>query len=65
MKTSNRKTTQRRTQKTTYVPVSNNVYFDGHSYRVRITVNGKQTSQNFSSKRKAIAYKNQVLRANA
>ena len=58
-----RKTTNktRRTPKTTYVPVSNNVYYDGHSYRVRVSVNGEKTSKNFSSKRNAISYRNQLL----
>ena len=37
----------RRTPKTTYVPVSNNVYHDGSSYRVRVSVNGTKYSKNF------------------
>lgn len=53
-----------RRTKTTYVPVSNNVYFDGSSYRVRVSVNGQKTSRNFSSKRTAITFRNQLL-ANA
>ena len=44
----------RTTTKTTYVPVATNIYFDGNSYRVRVTRNGKRTSQNFTSKRKII-----------
>ena len=59
-----RKTTNtRRTPKTTYVPVSNNVYHDGSSYRVRVSVNGTKYSKNFSSKRNAITYRNQLLSA--
>jgi hypothetical protein len=59
-----RKTTNtRRTPKTTYVPVSNNVYHDGSSYRVRVSVNGTKYSKNFSSKRTAITYRNQLLTA--
>ena len=50
----------RRTPKTTYVPVSNNVYHDGSSYRVRVSVNGTKYSKNFSSKRKAITYRNEL-----
>jgi len=50
-----------RRTKTTYVPVSNNVYFDGSSYRVRVSVNGQKTSRNFSSKRTAITFRNQLL----
>jgi hypothetical protein len=55
--------TARRTQKTTYVSIGNNVYYDGHSYRVRISVDGNRISQNFSSKRKAITFRNTVLAA--
>ena len=53
----------RRTPKTTYVPVSNNVYFDGNSYRVRVSVQGTKHSKNFSNKRTAITYRNQLLSA--
>lgn len=55
------KSTARRT-KTTYVPVSNNVYFDGSSYRVRASVNGSKISKNFSNKRTAITFRNQLLK---
>ena len=51
----------RRTQKTVYQAITNNVYFDGTSYRVRISVKGKRISQNFSSKRKAVMFRNTVL----
>jgi hypothetical protein len=57
-----RKTTTRRTPKTTYVAVASNVYFDGSSYRVRASVNGTKYSKNFSSKRNAITYRNQLLK---
>lgn len=50
-----------RRTKTTYVPVSNNVYFDGKSYRVRVTLGGTKHSKNLSSKRAAIQYRNQLL----
>jgi hypothetical protein len=55
--------TPRRTQKTTYEVIANNIYFDGHSYRVRVSVDGNRISQNFSSKRKAITFRNTVLAA--
>lgn len=48
---------------TTYVPVSKNVYFDGTSYRTRVSKNGVCYSKNFSSKRKAITYRNELLPA--
>ena len=54
--------TTRRT-KTTYVPVSNNVYLDGNSYRVRVSVEGTKFSKNFSNKRTAISYRNTLLSA--
>jgi len=46
---------------TTYVPVSNNIYFDGFSYRVRASVNGTKISRNFSSKKKAYAFRKELL----
>lgn len=51
----------RRTPKTTYVPVSNNVYHDGSSYRVRVSINGTKHSKNFSNKKTAITFRNQLL----
>lgn len=50
----------RRTPVTTYVPVSDNIYHDGSSYRVRVSVNGTKYSKNFSSKKLAIQYRNQL-----
>jgi hypothetical protein len=55
-------TTSRKTI-TTYVPVSSNIYHDGTSYRVRVSVNGKKYSKNFGSKRKAITFRNELLGA--
>ena len=57
------KTIKSRSTKTTYVPVSNNVYFDGNSYRVRVSVEGTKFSKNFSNKRTAISYRNTLLSA--
>ena len=59
------KTTKTRSTKTktTYVPVSNNVYYDGNSYRVRVSVEGTKHSKNFSNKRTAITYRNTLLSA--
>lgn len=57
------KTTKSRSTKTTYVPVSNNVYYDGNSYRVRVSVEGTKHSKNFSNKRTAISYRNTLLSA--
>ena len=49
--------------RTTYVAVSNNVYHDGTSYRVRVSRDGVKYSKNFSSKKNAIAYRNQLMSA--
>ena len=50
-----------RTPVTTYVPVSHHIYHDGTSYRVRVSVNGTRYSQNFSSKKKAYAFRKSLL----
>ena len=55
--------TTAKTRRTTYVAVTNNVYHDGTSYRVRVSVDGVKYSKNFSSKRNAIAYRNSLLSA--
>ncbi len=59
--TKGRKTTARRNTVTTYVPVANNIYHDGSSYRVRVSVNGTKYSKNFSSKRAAVQYRNSLM----
>jgi hypothetical protein len=59
-----RKTTPTKsTSVTTYVPVSHHIYYDGFSYRVRVSVNGTRYSQNFSSKKKAFAFRKSLLTA--
>jgi hypothetical protein len=67
-KTSSKKTSMKKTAKklvrttlTTYVPVSDNIYHDGTSYRVRVVKNGNKISKNFSSKRKAVQFRNELL----
>jgi hypothetical protein len=56
-------TNSRRTSVTTYVPVSDNIYHDGSSYRVRVSIEGVKFSKNFSSKRKAVQYRNELRTA--
>jgi hypothetical protein len=56
-------TRTRRKTMTTYTPVSNNIYHDGSSYRVRVSVDGTKYSKNFSSKKQAIAFRNELLSA--
>lgn len=58
-----KKTTNTTGTKTNYTPVSNNVYHDGYSYRVRVSVKGQVISKNFSNKRKAIVYRNELLKS--
>jgi len=55
--------TAKKTRRTTYVAVTNNVYHDGTSYRVRVSVDGIKYSKNFTSKKSAIAYRNELLSA--
>lgn len=57
-----KKTTTRRNQKTIYVPVASNVYYDGGSYRVRATVDGVKHSKNFSNKKTAIQFRNSLMK---
>ncbi len=61
LKAKSTKSTSRKTTVTTYVPVSNNIYYDGFSYRVRASVNGTKYSKNFSSKKKAYAFRRELL----
>jgi len=48
--------------KTSYTPVSSNIYFDGYSYRVRMSIDGVRYSKNFSSKNAAVKFRNQLQR---
>lgn len=46
----------------TYEFISDNVYYDGTSYRVRVSVNGNRVSKNFSSKKAALAFRKLMLK---
>jgi len=50
-----------RTSTPSYVAVSNNIYHDGSSYRVRVQREGEKYTQNFASKKKAVTYRNALL----
>ena len=52
----------RRNTKTIYVYVDKNVYFDGLSYRTRVSLNGKTHSKNFDDKYDAFGYRDQLLK---
>lgn len=51
----------RRHSTTIYVPATDHMYFDGLSYRVRVTRDGYRTSKNFKSFRQANRFKNNLL----
>jgi hypothetical protein len=57
------KTSKMTSRATKYSAVSNNIYHDGSSYRVRVSVGGNKYSKNFSSRKQAVAYRNQLLGA--
>lgn len=57
------KKTSTKNRQTTYVSVTDNIYFDGTSYRVRVCRDGVKYSKNFPSKKKAVTYRNQLLNA--
>ena len=46
---------------TTYIPVSNHIYNNGHSYRVRVSINGETVSVNTGSKKEAYRVRKQLL----
>lgn len=51
----------RKQKATNYVPVSKNIYYDGKSYRVRVSVDGVRYSKNFNSKKQAYAYRRELV----
>lgn len=55
------KITTTATRRTIYEAVSNNIYFDGTNYRVRVSKNSVKYSKNFPSKRQAMAYRKALL----
>lgn len=53
--------TLRKSLALTYIPITRNVYYDGHSFRVRVASEGNTISWNTSDKEKAIEYRNYLL----
>lgn len=51
---------RRRHSTTMYVPVADNVYYDGYSFRVRVTKNKKRTSVNFKHINDAVRFRNKL-----
>jgi len=50
-----------RTTRSIYVPVAENIYFNGLSYRVRVTRDGLLTSKNFHSRKKAVKFRKKLF----
>lgn len=44
-----------------YYPVTDHIYYDGSSFRVRVRIEGKTTSVSTSDKTKAIEYRDYLL----
>lgn len=57
--------TMAKTSSASYARIGDNIYFDGYSYRVRVSVDGVRHSKNFTSKNKAYAYRKQLLEGRA
>ena len=60
LKTNKKSVRTGKLQKTVYVPISSNIYFDGFGYRVRVSFNKTRITSNFSSKRKALTFRNKI-----
>jgi hypothetical protein len=52
---------KRRHSVTIYVKVAKNVYYDGTSYRVRVTNDYERTSKNFRKLHKALKFRDKLL----
>lgn len=47
----------KRDSKTIYVPVDDNMYYNGQSYRVRFVIDGEKFTKNFRTRREATRYR--------
>jgi hypothetical protein len=45
-----------------YAPITSNIYFDGHSYRVRVTRDYNRTSVNFPKMKDALKFRDRLLK---
>jgi hypothetical protein len=50
-----------RKSRTIYIPVSDNIYYDGKSYRVRVTHEAVRVSKNFKNIKEAIKFRDKTL----
>ena len=55
-------TLEERNTRTVYVPVSDNVYHTGSSYRVRVRHKNVLISKNFKNKKQAIQFRNELIK---
>jgi hypothetical protein len=55
-------TLEDRNTQTVYVPVSDNIYHTGYSYRVRVRQQNKLVSRNFKNKKQAIQFRNGMIK---
>lgn len=55
-------TLEERNTRTVYVPVSDNIYHTGSSYRVRVRHKNVLTSKNFKNKKQAIQFRNELIK---
>jgi len=46
-----------------YAPITKNIYFDGHSYRVRVTRDYNRTSVNFPKIKDALKFRDKLKHA--
>ena len=44
-----------------YIPIAHHVYYDGHSFRVRVRIEGKTDSWNTQNKREALEYRDFLI----
>ncbi len=58
-----RRKSLRKSLATTYYPVSNHIYYDGHSFRVRVRINGQTTSVSTPNKTQALKARKRLLSA--
>jgi hypothetical protein len=45
-----------------YFPITDHIYFDGHTFRVRFMKNGIKVSRNFKTRKEAIRFKKRHVR---
>jgi len=55
-------TLEDRNTQTVYVPVSDNIYHTGYSYRVRVRQQNKLVSRKFKNKKQAIQFRNGMIK---